>query len=93
MTEGLYTYLPLMPLRHPWMDDAACAANDPDLFFPEGKANDVVLGEKRAVKVCTTCPVQAECLEYALANDERYGVWGGLTPTELNARKGRRRPR
>lgn len=92
MTDGLHTYQPLMPLRHPWMDHAACTGH-PDLFFPEGKSNDVIAGEKQAVQVCSTCPVQADCLAYAIANDERYGVWGGKTPTELNALKGRRRPR
>jgi len=26
--------------------------------------------------------VKAECLSYALANDERFGIWGGLSERE-----------
>ena len=35
-----------------------------------------------AKKVCTGCEVRAECLEYALAHDERFGIWGGLSERE-----------
>ena len=42
-----------------------------------------------AKKVCTECEVKVECLEYALANDERFGIWGGLS--ERERRKLRRR--
>jgi WhiB family redox-sensing transcriptional regulator len=38
--------------------------------------------ESRAKAVCASCPVRAECLDAAIANGERYGVWGGLTDTE-----------
>lgn len=38
--------------------------------------------EETAVGVCRACPVRAECLQYALAADERFGVWGGLSETE-----------
>ena len=38
--------------------------------------------ERRAKTVCASCPVQTQCLEYAVASDERYGVWGGLTHDE-----------
>lgn len=59
----------------PWMARALCAETDPDAFFPEGRASSAP-----AKRVCAACPVVGECLAYALAHDEREGVWGGLTP-------------
>lgn len=60
-----------------WQSDALCAQTDPEAFFPEkgGSTRD-------AKKVCAACNVRAECLEYALANDERFGIWGGLSERE-----------
>ncbi|MFT4147594.1 MAG: WhiB family transcriptional regulator [Micrococcaceae bacterium] len=60
-----------------WQDDALCAQTDPEAFFPEkgGSTRD-------AKKVCNSCTVKAQCLEYALANDERFGIWGGLSERE-----------
>ena len=61
----------------PWADDALCAQTDPEAFFPEKGAS-----VREAKAVCTGCIVRAECLDYALANDERFGVWGGLSERE-----------
>lgn len=60
-----------------WQDRALCAETDPEAFFPEkgGSTAD-------AKRVCRACEVRAECLEYALANDERFGIWGGLSERE-----------
>ena len=60
-----------------WQADALCAQTDPEAFFPEkgGSTRD-------AKKVCGSCAVRAQCLEYALANDERFGIWGGLSERE-----------
>jgi WhiB family transcriptional regulator, redox-sensing transcriptional regulator len=60
-----------------WQTDALCAQTDPEAFFPEkgGSTRD-------AKKICTTCEVKAQCLDYALANDERFGIWGGLSERE-----------
>ena len=66
------------PLTDPrWSDDALCAQTDPDAFFPEkgGATRD-------AKRVCTSCDVKAQCLAYALATDQRFGVWGGLSERE-----------
>jgi WhiB family redox-sensing transcriptional regulator len=49
-----------------------CWTVDPDLFFAESPA-DV----ERAKALCIGCPIQAACLETALANGEPWGVWGG----------------
>ena len=60
-----------------WWFAGLCGQTDPELFFPEKG------GSVRAAKaVCAGCPVHAECLEYALAHDERYGVWGGTSERE-----------
>jgi WhiB family redox-sensing transcriptional regulator len=54
-----------------------CAQTDPEVFFPE-KGGSV----REAKAVCAGCPVRTPCLEYALAHDERFGVWGGLSERE-----------
>ncbi|GGH37621.1 WhiB family transcriptional regulator [Microbacterium album] len=60
-----------------WQSDALCAQTDPEAFFPEkgGSTRD-------AKRICSSCDVRAECLEYALQNDERFGIWGGLSERE-----------
>ena len=60
-----------------WTTDALCAQVDPDLFYPETGAPN-----RDAKQVCAGCNVRAECLAYALANRERFGVWGGTTERE-----------
>ena len=67
-----------------WQADSLCTQTDPEAFFPEkdGSTRD-------AKRICAECTVRAECLEYALANDERFGIWGGLS--ERERRKFRRR--
>jgi WhiB family redox-sensing transcriptional regulator len=60
-----------------WQTDALCSQTDPEAFFPEkgGSTRD-------AKRICSSCDVRGECLEYALANDERFGIWGGLSERE-----------
>lgn len=67
-----------------WQEDALCAQTDPEAFFPEkgGSARD-------AKRVCLSCPVRAQCLEYALRHDERFGIWGGLSERERRTLKRR----
>lgn len=67
-----------------WQGDALCAQTDPEAFFPEkgGSTRD-------AKRICTTCDVRGECLEYALQNDERFGIWGGLSERERRKLKHR----
>ena len=60
-----------------WQEQALCAETDPEAFFPEKGGST-----REAKKICTGCEVKAECLEYALANDERFGIWGGLSERE-----------
>jgi WhiB family redox-sensing transcriptional regulator len=60
-----------------WQADSLCAQTDPEAFFPEkgGSTRD-------AKKICASCEVRSQCLEYALQNDERFGIWGGLSERE-----------
>ena len=67
-----------------WQERALCAQTDPEAFFPEKGGST-----REAKKVCTQCEVRAECLEYALANDERFGIWGGLSERERRKLKRR----
>lgn len=60
-----------------WRDQALCAQIDTEMFFPE-KGGSV----KAAKRVCSTCPVSAECLQFAIATGETHGIWGGLTERE-----------
>lgn len=63
--------------RLPWQEQSLCAYVDPDVFFPEKGGSS-----REAKRICAQCTVQVECLEYALANDERFGIWGGLSERE-----------
>jgi len=61
----------------PWAPAAKCLQADPDTFFPEKGGST-----REAKRICAGCDVRGECLEYALANDERFGIWGGLSERE-----------
>ncbi len=67
-----------------WQERALCAQTDPEAFFPEKGGST-----REAKKVCVSCEVRAECLEYALENDERFGIWGGLSERERRRLKRR----
>jgi WhiB family redox-sensing transcriptional regulator len=60
-----------------WQLEAACRGMDPDLFFPSGKGSTFHDESNEAKKVCAVCPVRPECLDYAIANRERHGIWAG----------------
>jgi len=54
----------------------------PELFFPEGKSWEDLKRTSESKRLCAECPVQPECRAHALAQPERYGIWGGLTRAE-----------
>jgi len=60
-----------------WQADSLCAQTDPEAFFPEKGGST-----REAKKICGSCEVKTQCLEYALTNDERFGIWGGLSERE-----------
>jgi WhiB family transcriptional regulator, redox-sensing transcriptional regulator len=66
-----------LPEEQSWQERSLCAQTDPEAFFPEKGGST-----REAKKICVGCEVRAECLEYALANDERFGIWGGLSERE-----------
>ncbi len=73
---------PLLELVDPdegltWQERALCAQTDPEAFFPEKGGST-----REAKRVCVSCEVRVECLEYALEQDERFGIWGGLSERE-----------
>ena len=60
-----------------WQALANCLGVDPDLFFPERGAST-----REAKEVCRACVVREECLEYAIVNGEKFGIWGGMSERE-----------
>jgi WhiB family transcriptional regulator, redox-sensing transcriptional regulator len=60
-----------------WQEQALCAQTDPEAFFPEKGGST-----REAKRICVGCEVKGECLEYALGQDERFGIWGGLSERE-----------
>lgn len=81
-------YHPTTAVRDPedWRQEALCAETDPEAFFPEkgGSTRD-------AKRMCARCDVTEQCLAYALATGQRFGIWGGLSERERRKlEKGRR---
>ncbi len=86
--RGTIAELALLPLSDveelAWQEQALCAQTDPEAFFPEKGGST-----REAKRVCLSCDVRNDCLEYALANDERFGIWGGLSERERRRLKKR----
>lgn len=77
----------LLPTGNPelsWQAEARCATEDPVMFI-QGPA-------EQALAICALCPVRQQCLDYAVENDERFGVWGGVSAEERARRRGDTRP-
>lgn len=72
--------------KHAWRDQAVCAQVDPEMFFPEKGGST-----KAAKRLCGMCDVREECLQWALDNQEMFGIFGGLSERErrplLHARR------
>lgn len=73
-----------------WRRQAACVNRDPDLFYPVGQGPDALNNTDKAKAVCSGCPVQAACLQYAIETGEEHGIWGGLDEMERRAMRGRK---
>jgi WhiB family redox-sensing transcriptional regulator len=79
-----------------WRELAQCRppAGQSELFFepPYRELKEQKEArEAHAKTVCASCRVAKKCLEFAMENNERHGIWGGYTPEERNAlRKARR---
>jgi len=64
------------------MRAGVCAQVDPELWFPEKGGST-----REAKALCARCPVRPECLAYALAHDERFGIWGGASERDRRRMK------
>jgi WhiB family redox-sensing transcriptional regulator len=62
-----------------WQDRAACTGTDPKLWFPTSSDPTAA---RAAVGICHTCPVAAQCLQYAIDEELRFGVFGGTTASQ-----------
>lgn len=69
--------IPEYDAEHAWMLSGLCREREPSFFFPSDG-----VGVDRARRVCATCPVVSECLEYALTHRIEHGVWGGASERE-----------
>lgn len=74
--------------RPEWWDYAECLGADPDLFFSRDNREQ----RYARAKYCDVCEAREECLETALANGERFGVWGGFTEGERDRARRKRKP-
>src|ERR1700683_4488529 len=71
-----------LTLTSDWWRAAACRDAEPELFFPISERPAAGSAVRRAKLICTRCPVQSECLNYALRQRQEQGIWGGLTEEE-----------
>jgi WhiB family redox-sensing transcriptional regulator len=60
-----------------WQARANCMGVDPELFFPERGSST-----REAKEVCRGCVVRGDCLEFAIVNSEKFGIWGGMSERE-----------
>ena len=71
-----------------WTLDALCAQVDGDLWYVDLEGAGTGMERRTAIRICGDCPVQAQCLNAAMRREQgmgrksRFGIWGGLTPTQ-----------
>jgi len=83
MKEITFFLDPTSSAASDWRQRAACRdVADPDVFFPIGTTWLALKQIESAKKICRTCCVRAQCLEWALATGQDIGVWGGLSEEE-----------
>jgi len=73
-----------------WRHQALCRGFDPEIWFPVGDGGPALIQAAEAKAVCAACPVQADCLAFALESGCSDGIWGGL---DVDERRAFRRPR
>ena len=73
----------------PFDGTQACKSVDPDLFFPEDY--DDRLAVLKAKNICKSCPLNVECLVYAVKDSSLEGIWGATTPNERKNMRRRKR--
>lgn len=70
-----------------WLDDALCMQIGGDTWFPSKGGSPAA-----AKRTCRTCPVRAQCLDWAVTTGEPNGVWGGMSPRERRAHTRQEQP-
>lgn len=65
---------PLKNYDPDWRLYAACKGQSPSVFFFEDTSPN-----HEARRLCITCPVRIDCLEYATEHEKDWGVWAGVT--------------
>jgi len=73
-----------------WQQYAACDGQDVDLFFPISSRGQSTAQINEAKGFCKRCPARQDCLDEALENNVKYGIWGGLTEVEREQLRRRR---
>ncbi len=81
----------MMTAHNDWRNQAACTTQDPELFFPIGSTGPSLRQLEQARQVCSGCPVRLPCLEWAIDAGINDGIWGGLSETERQSLRRRRR--
>lgn len=84
VSGSVWDRLDLSTAAAEWMHDGLCAQTDPDAFYPNNGQPTAP-----AKRVCVGCPVTGDCLAYALAHNERFGVWGGTSERQRRAMRRR----
>jgi WhiB family redox-sensing transcriptional regulator len=70
--------------------DPLCSQTNPDMFFPDEPIEGNILNrnvytfEREAKLICSSCPYNSDCLDYALKNQDLQGIWGGSTEKQRN---------
>ena len=71
-----------------WRSHGRCSTEDLDLFFAD---EEDYAAERAAKAICSECNVRERCLEQALADREKVGIWGGFNPAERRRIQRRKR--
>lgn len=86
----LYPRIRALKVPGRWVKDALCAQLDPEFMFSHERVGSgpdpQVVARQRSI--CRKCPIRVECLDWALANGEKYGMWGGHTTAERRRMRG-----
>ena len=71
--------IPILDVRDEhWIDDAKCGSQVDDWQWFDHTTRDEPTAMADARKVCGSCTVRVECLEFAIRTDA-HGIWAGTT--------------
>lgn len=79
--QSIKRHVELPSLTHTdmkWQDKASCRGIDTNDFFQDYVGAQANYASQRIM--CAQCPVRLECLDFALDNHIKYGLWGGIAP-------------